>query len=198
MSVSLHRLLSASGRTVRSLLVMTAVLAGTAVIVPIGAASASDTLPRPVSADVLPAPQIDGVVWKQVIVGNTVFVGGEFSTARPFGSAPGVNTVPRTNMMAYDIRTGAMDTTFAPRLNGKISDMAVTPDHSKLVVVGTFTEVDGVTRNRVAVFNLPSRVLSTTVVPDINGMTLSVAATNSTIYFGGWFSAINNDARIRV
>ena len=156
-------------------------------------AAEATALPEPARADVLPAPQIDGVVWKQVIVGNTVYVGGEFQNARPFGSAAGVNTVTRSNMLAYNLSTGALDTTFAPSFNAKINDMAVTPDHTKLVVVGTFTMVDGVPRNRVAVFDLPADgstngiALSTTVVPSVNAETTSVAASDTTLYFGGWF-----------
>ncbi len=171
-------------------------------------ADAPPALPATAQADVLPAPQIDGVVWKQAIAGNTVYVGGEFQNARPFGSAPGVNTVPRSNMLAYNLTTGALDTTFAPSFNAKVNDMAVTPDGTKLVVVGTFTSVTmpggtAQTRNHVAVFNLPADgstngiSLSTTVVPSVNGETLGVAATNSTIYLGGWFSAINGAARAR-
>ncbi len=167
-------------------------------------AAEATPLPEPARADVLPAPQIDGVVWKQVIVGNTVYAAGEFKNARPFGSPSGVNTVPRTNMLAYDLTTGALDPTFAPSFNAKINDMAVTPDHTKLVVVGTFTTVNGLTRNRVAVFDLPADgstngiALSTTVVPTINGETTSVAASNTTLYFGGWFSAINGVSHARV
>ena len=162
------------------------------------AADATATTPETVTSDVLPAPQIDGVVWKQVISGNTVFVGGDFTTARPFGSAPGQNTVPRSHFLAYNLTTGALDAGIAPSFNAKINDMAVTPDKTKLVVVGNFTAVNGQTRNRVAVFDLPGMTLSTTVVPETNGMTTSVAASNSAIYFGGWFSAINNNARNRV
>ena len=41
-----------------------------------------------VSADALPTAQIgNGVVWDQAVVGNTVYVAGSFSTARPAGSA---------------------------------------------------------------------------------------------------------------
>ena len=48
-----------------------------------------------VSADPLPTVQIDGVAWTQVVIGNTVYVGGSFTTARPAGAAPGVNTTTR-------------------------------------------------------------------------------------------------------
>ncbi|RIJ59658.1 PKD domain-containing protein, partial [Clavibacter lycopersici] len=66
------------------------------------------TTPTTVSADALPTVQINGVVWTQKVVGNVVYVGGNFSTAQPAGSAPGANTVPRSNILAYDIRTGVL------------------------------------------------------------------------------------------
>ena len=41
------------------------------------------------SADALPTVQIDGVVWSQAVVGNTVYAGGRFNNARPAGAAAG-------------------------------------------------------------------------------------------------------------
>ena len=49
----------------------------------------TSSIPATVSSDALPTPQIDGVVWDQQIVGDTVFVGGSFSTARPAGGQRG-------------------------------------------------------------------------------------------------------------
>ena len=76
-------------------------------------AAFADTAPTPpepetVSNDALPTVQVDGVVWSQVVVGNTVYVGGKFTTARPAGAAPGTNTVPRSYILAYDITTGEL------------------------------------------------------------------------------------------
>src|SRR4051794_24778641 len=45
--------------------------------------------PATVSADALPTWQINGVVWSQVLVGNTVYVTGSFTKARPPGVAAG-------------------------------------------------------------------------------------------------------------
>jgi hypothetical protein len=44
--------------------------------------------------DALPTPQINGVSWASAIVGNTVYIGGNFSNARPDGAAAGQNTSP--------------------------------------------------------------------------------------------------------
>ncbi|MFI6424077.1 LamG-like jellyroll fold domain-containing protein [Promicromonospora sp. NPDC050880] len=161
-------------------------------------ATAEVTDPVTVSADALPTVQVDGVVWKQVIVGTKVYVGGEFQNARPAGAAPGTNQVPRTHLLAYDLNTGVLDTSFNHTLNGNVTDLAASPDGTRLYVVGGFTTVDGATRNRIAAFNLPSGTLNTSFAPSMNGNTKAVAATNTTVYAGGYFSAVNGNTRYRV
>lgn len=154
--------------------------------------------PATVSADALPTVQIDGIVWKQVIVGNTVYVGGEFQNARPAGAAPGTNLVPRTNLLAYNLTTGALITSFNHTLNGNVTDLAASPDGTRLYAVGGFTTVDGVARNRIAAFNLPTGTLNTSFAPTPNGNTKAVAATNTTVYLGGWFGGVNGATRYRM
>ncbi len=98
-----------------------------------------------VTADALPTVQIDGVVWDQEIVGDTVYAGGQFSYARPAGAAAGANQVARTNLLAYNIRTGELITSFAPTLNGQVKTIAKSPDGSRLYVGGSFTRSTGPT-----------------------------------------------------
>jgi hypothetical protein len=77
-------------------------------------------LPATMSADLLPTVQIDGVAWAEVVVGNTVYVTGSFANARPAGTpvnSPG--RVARANLLAHDITTGNLITTFDHRLNGQ-------------------------------------------------------------------------------
>ena len=51
-----------------------------------------------VTAVALPTVQIDGVVWSQAIVGNTVYAGGTSPTrARP-APPPGTQLTPRANL----------------------------------------------------------------------------------------------------
>src|SRR4051794_26498962 len=59
-----------------------------------------------ITADRLPTVQVDGVVWSQVVIGNTVYAAGRFNNARPAGAAAGTNLTPRANLLAYDITTG--------------------------------------------------------------------------------------------
>ena len=82
-----------------------------------------------VTADALPTAQINQVVWDQAIVGNTVFAGGQFTSARPPGSNAGTNESPRTNLMSYNLATGALNP-FAPSLNGIVKVLALSPDKS--------------------------------------------------------------------
>src|SRR4051812_3792564 len=77
--------------------------------------------PATVSAHALPTVQIDGVVWSQPIVGTTVYAGGKFTPARPAGAAPGTRTVKRGNLLAYDIRTGALRPRSPRRSTGRCS-----------------------------------------------------------------------------
>src|SRR4051794_23883833 len=108
------------------------------------------TDPVTVAADALPTVQINGVVWSQVVVGTTVYVGGSFTSARPAGAPAGTNETPRANLLAYDIGTGKLITSFAPNLNGQVLAVTASPDGSRLYVAGDFTEIDGQVRKRVA------------------------------------------------
>ncbi|RMB58146.1 PKD domain-containing protein [Tessaracoccus antarcticus] len=182
-----------------AIITTTALVAGFAASMEKAAAAEPIPLPATVSADGLPTVQIDkGVIWASEIVGDIAYVGGEFTNARPAGAAVGTNLIPRSNFLAFSISTGVLVSSMAPSFNGRINDITASPDKTKLYVVGNFTTVNGLTRNRIAVFDLPSGNLNSTVVPNINGTTQSVAATNDTIYVGGYFSAVNNSARARI
>ena len=73
-----------------------------------------------VGADALPTWQINGVVWSQAVVGNTVYVTGSFTKARPPGVAVGgAGEVPALNIFAYDVRTGNPVAGFSHSLNAQ-------------------------------------------------------------------------------
>lgn len=150
-------------------------------------------IPSTVTADALPTAQMNGVAWDQVVVGDTVFAGGAFTSARPPGSPLGSDESPRTNLMAYSVSTGALSS-FAPSINGQVRQVAASPDGRRLYVVGDFTSVNGQTRNRVAAFELPSLTLSSWN-PNANGPVTGVDATNSTVFLTGTFGRISGNDR---
>ncbi|GAA2726849.1 LamG-like jellyroll fold domain-containing protein [Cellulomonas aerilata] len=179
-------------------------LAGALTAVSAAAPAAADTapsdttLPRTVSSDALPTAQINGVVWDQQIIGNTVYVGGEFTAVRPAGAAPGVSTVARTNLMAYDIRTGQY-TAFAPRLNSKVEALGASPDGSRLYVGGNFTDVNGdTTRDYLVAYSTATGALDAAFKPSVNGAVRAITATSSTVYLGGVFSSVGGQERVRI
>ena len=110
-------------------------------------------IPTTVSADRLPTVQINGVVWSQVAVGDTVYVAGSFNRARPAGAAAGTQETVRNNLLAYDIQTGALITSFAPSLNGQALVVVASPDGSRIYVGGDFSTANGQARSRVAAYS---------------------------------------------
>jgi PKD repeat protein len=196
-----------STRTRRGLVLVTvlALVAGVASVVvasPAAAAVAPPGIspvvqrgPNGVTADALPTVQIDGVVWDQAVVGNTVYAGGQFANARPAGAAPGTSLTPRANLLAYDIRTGNLITSFAPSLNAQVNALAVSPDGSRLYVGGNFTTADGANRYRVAAYNTATGALVSTWAPSLDAAVNAIAVTNNAVYVGGNFSLANNTPR---
>lgn len=189
--------LSALATRARFFLITGAVVA--ALVGPVPAAQADTkppaaSTPVTVSSDVLPTAQIDGVAWKQLVVGNTVFVGGEFTTARPAGAAPGSQTVARSNFLAYDLRTGAL-LPFAPAFNAQVRSLAVSPDQHTLYVGGQFTTVSGVSRYRIAAFDIATGALETSFAVGTNAIVYGIAATATTVYLTGSFTSINAQTR---
>src|SRR3712207_6554454 len=141
----------------------------------------SAATPTTVTADALPTVQINGVAWSQVVVGNTVYVAGKFSTARPAGAAVGTRETVRNNLLAYDIRTGNLITSFAPDLNAQALVVTASPDGSRIYVGGDFTKANGQTRNRVAAYDTATGALITTFRPAVSGQVRAIAATDSTV-----------------
>ncbi|MGY1664221.1 PKD domain-containing protein, partial [Geodermatophilus sp. SYSU D00705] len=158
----------------------------------------SPASPATVSADPLPTVQIDGVVWSQVVVGNTVYAAGSFTRARPAGAAAGTQETVRNNLLAYDIRTGELVTSFAPDLNAQALAVAASPDGKRVYVGGDFTVANGQPRNRVAAYDTATGALVSSWAPSVNGQVRALAATNSTVYLGGGLSAVGGVSRTRL
>lgn len=154
--------------------------------------------PPTVAADALPTVQINGVVWQQALVGNTVYAGGEFSNARPAGAAAGVNTVSRNNLLSFDVTTGVLNSSFNPNANGQVRAVVRSPDGQRVYVGGNFTTISGQSRFRIAAYNAATGALITSFAAGTNGQVRAIAATNSTVYVGGIFTQAGSQPRTRL
>ena len=165
---------------------------------------AADPPPPTVTADALPTWQINGVVWSQAIIGDTVYVTGSFTRARPPGvAAGGAGEVVANNIFAYRLSTGARVTTFAtsPGLNAQGLVIRASADGSRLWVGGDFTAVNGTARGHVAALNPVDGSLVTAagfVPPNLGGQVRGFGITPTTLYVGGNFTSANGVARTRL
>ena len=152
---------------------------------------ADPATPATVTADALPTVQINGVVWEQAVVGNTVYAGGSFTRARPAGAAPGTQETVRNNLLAYDLRTGELNTSFAPNLNAQVLAVAASPDGSTVYVGGDFTQANGQARYRLAAYSTATGALLGNFAPTMGGEVTALAVSDTTVYVGGidWGSA---------
>ncbi len=154
--------------------------------------------PVTVTADSLPTVQIDGVVWQQTIIGDTVYAVGKFSTVRPAGAAPGSQTTPRNNIVAFSLSTGKLVTGFAPSLNAQALAVTRSPDGNRLYVGGDFTSVDGTAVKRVVALDPKTGAVIPGWAPAMSSTVKAISATNDVVYLGGSFSAVGSTGRSKL
>ncbi len=184
-----------------------AVVAATSVVVLLGAyglpadADSAPTdptdpaTPRTVTADALPTVQMDGVGLTQVVIGRTVYVGGTFSAARPPGAAPGTRTVPRHNLLAYDLVSGRLKGGFRPRIDGTVMTLAKSPDGKRLYLGGTFAHVNGRAANHIAAINPQTGYRVASFKAGTDRSVRAIVAGRTSVWLGGIFTATNGQRR---
>jgi len=164
--------------------------------VPTGPVALQQRTDAVVTADPLPTVQIDsGVVWAQTTIGTTVYAVGSFSNARAPLAAPGTSLTPRSNILAFDIRTGAL-LAFSPQVNGAIRSVAASPDGSRLYIGGSFSSVNGQTRWNFAALDAATGALAPGFTASIGGTGVyGIAVRADSVYLTGLFTQANGVAR---
>ncbi|QXJ24407.1 hypothetical protein AGRA3207_005726 [Actinomadura graeca] len=188
-------------------------------------AATADTAPGPgepvtITADDLPTWQTDGVVWTIAMLGDTVYVGGNFDHIRPPGTNPGdPQEQPRRNLAAFNAATG-LPLAWAPTVEGTpftdtthqfdcddlgnnrwncdaVWELRPSPDGTRLYAGGDFTKVDGQRRGKIAAFDLPSGGLNG-FAHEFNSRVKALAVTATTVYAGGFFIKVDDIRRERL
>ena len=146
--------------------------------------------PRPpptVAADALPAPQIDGVVWSQTVVGDTVYVAGKLHDGAAGGLGGGGEHgsplepagVQHQHRAAAAVgarhrRPGAWRSR-APRTGRGSTSRATSTTSTASTTCG------------IAAFNTATNTIVAGFKPTLAAAGLAVAASNTTVYAGGNF-----------
>jgi hypothetical protein len=203
---NLRRLPSGASRALA--LLFAAVLIGAGLTAVTGPSATADEVPLPspppllqrdenvVTSDPIPTVQIDnGYVWAQATIGTTVYAVGDFDNARAPLANPGTQLTERSNVLAYDIETGAL-LPFAPQVNGVVKAVAASPDGSRIYIGGSFTQVNGQTRFNMAALDATTGELLSDFKPSVGGTGVYVLVVQgSKVYAGGLFTQANGTAR---
>ena len=164
-------------------------------------APADPTLPSSpvtVTADSLPTVQVDGVVWQQTVIADTVYAVGKFSTARPAGAPAGTQTTPRKNILAFSLTTGKLIASFTASLNAQALAVTASPDRKRLYVGGDFTQVNGHAVRKVVALDPATGAVIPGWAPPMSGSVRTIVATPDTVYLGGSFTAVGSVSRSRL
>jgi hypothetical protein len=140
--------------------------------------------------------QTNGRVAAIVTVGDTVYVGGDFTSVRPAGSAAGTGEVARSHLAAFSRSTGAL-LSWNPGANNSVYALAASPDGSTVYVGGNFGKVGGQVRKHAAAVSASSGAL-TAFVANTDYKVFAVAPTASRVYLGGNFTTVNGQPATRV
>ena len=184
----------ASQRLLVATIVVALVAAGFGVVAPGAAAPAwADTAPsdpslETVSAAALPTVQINGVVWDQVIVGNRVYATG--SSPRPGRPVPrrARTRRARSNILAYDLTTGDLITSWAPTLNAQGLEIKASADGATIYVGGDFDQCERTSSGAASPRSTRRPVRCCPWNPAPNGRVDAIAVAGGTVYLGGDFT----------
>jgi PKD repeat protein len=139
----------------------------------------------------------NGEIWDIEVIPslNRVFIAGSFTSIA--NTIAPTTTINQAGLASYNLQTGLIDTSFRPSFNGGVQAVEASPDGTKLFVGGSFNQVNGVTKQKVASLNLTTGapLSSFGFTNNTNNQVQSLAATNDTLYVGGRFSRINGQLR---
>jgi cell wall-associated NlpC family hydrolase len=137
--------------------------------------------------------RVNGVGWATEIVGDTLYVGGSFTTAT---SPDGSVSVPRANLAAFSLTTGELLPAFRADTNGVVRALAF--DAGRLFVGGSFTTVNGTARSRLASVSPTTGAVEGTWNSSVNSNVYALSVSGDRLYVGGSFSTIRATARSRL
>ncbi len=135
---------------------------------------------------------VNGRVYATTIVGDTVYVGGDFTQA----TSPSGQIVNRRNLAAFSMSNGELRQTFTADASHGVR--ALVSDGSALYVGGYFSTIRGVNRSRLAKVDLHTGAVNTGFRASPNAGVLALDVQNGWLYAGGIFQSVQGESHERL
>jgi hypothetical protein len=177
----------AGARRLRTLIVACLVVAS------VGAAFSGAGPARAATASFSPTPlaswRAQGVGWSAITIGNTAYVGGDFTSVT---SPDGKTVVTKKHLAAFNLSTGALIQSFKADTDGIVYALAT--DGTNLYLGGTFTHVNGAARSRLAAVN-PTTGAVRSWTANVDSTVYALGTSASYLYVGGAFGNVHGKVR---
>lgn len=136
---------------------------------------------------------VNGTVFGIAQVGSTIVMGGSFTSVTSPNRATTYNL---PYVIAFDQATGAVNTAFAPGLDGQVNAVLPGPTAGTVYVGGSFNNANGVKAKGLVLLNVSngSRVAGFATLA-MNGIVNTVARSGSRLFLGGTFTTIGASQR---
>ena len=139
---------------------------------------------------------LNGQVNSIAQIGNTIILGGSFTQARNNDSQ---TVLTRNRLLAFDITTKQISTTFVPNLDGIVNVVLPTGDGDTMWVGGEFMNANGVARRSLVKMRLSDGAVVTTFnAQPVAGKVTDLKLNNGRLWVSGAFTNIANTTQGRL
>ncbi len=124
----------------------------------------------------------------------TLLLSSDKSTLYMGGSFTSIGGITRNYIASLNATNGSVNSGFNPNANGNVKAIVKDSSGNKLYLTGEFTQINGVSHNRLAAVNISDGSDVSSFTPSLDnsrGIDLLLSADNSKLYVGGNFTTVN-------